>query len=213
MSPRIPGATYANVTATVALVLAMGGTSYAVAKLPKNSVTSAQVRDRSLRAVDLGAGVIPSSARGPRGQEGPAGPVGPAGVKGDPGPSDVVIAPQASSVALASTAETRTLVRRIDNLGAGAWVLRFNASAHNPGGGMHVYCHLRINGTDTAMRVAVVGTTANATQEVELPIETAVERPAPFDVTVECRHTQPGDITIALPQLIAMQVSRVRAVP
>ena len=40
--------TYANVTATLALVIALGGTSYAAIKLPKNSVTSVQVKDKSL---------------------------------------------------------------------------------------------------------------------------------------------------------------------
>src|SRR5205814_670105 len=55
--------TYANVTATVALFVALGGTSYAALKLPRNSVGSAQIRtgavhssearDRSLRLRDI----------------------------------------------------------------------------------------------------------------------------------------------------------------
>jgi hypothetical protein len=39
---------YANVTSTMALVVALGGTSYAAIKLPANSVTSKTVKDRSL---------------------------------------------------------------------------------------------------------------------------------------------------------------------
>jgi hypothetical protein len=77
---------YANVTATLALFIALGGTSYAVATLPRNSVDSAQirrgavesseVRDRSLRVRDVSVG----ARRSLRGQRGPAGPAGPAGV-------------------------------------------------------------------------------------------------------------------------------------
>ena len=44
---------YANVTATMALVLALGGTSYAAIKLPANSVTSKTVKDRSLLSKDF----------------------------------------------------------------------------------------------------------------------------------------------------------------
>ena len=44
---------YANVTATLALVIALGGTSYAAIKLPKNSVSSVQVKDRSLLKKDF----------------------------------------------------------------------------------------------------------------------------------------------------------------
>ena len=72
--------TYANVASTIALVLALGGTSYAAITLPRNSVGSEQVRSRaiesrhvdngSLRLADLGAG----ARRALRGQEGPAGP-------------------------------------------------------------------------------------------------------------------------------------------
>ena len=76
---------YANVMSTIAVFIALGGTSYAVARnsignaqLKRNAVTSAKVRDRSLRTSDLS----PSArlgARGPRGLQGPAGPAGPPG--------------------------------------------------------------------------------------------------------------------------------------
>lgn len=71
--------TYANVAATTALVLALGGTSYAALSLPRNSVGSEQIRSRavnsrhvnngSLRLADLGAG----ARRALQGQEGPPG--------------------------------------------------------------------------------------------------------------------------------------------
>jgi len=71
-----------NAVAYVALFIALGGTSYA-ATLPRNSVgskqlkanavTSAKVKNRSLRATDFATGVL---TRGPRGPQGPAGPAG-----------------------------------------------------------------------------------------------------------------------------------------
>lgn len=73
----------ALVVAFLALIVALGGTSYAVAKLPKNSVgtkqlknnsvTGAKVKDGSLVAGDFKAGQLP------------AGPAGPQGAQGEPG--------------------------------------------------------------------------------------------------------------------------------
>jgi hypothetical protein len=77
----------ALVVATVALVVAVGGTGYAVTKLPRNSVGSAQVKksaitsnhvlDGSLRGIDFATGQLPA---GPQGAQGPAGPAGRDGI-------------------------------------------------------------------------------------------------------------------------------------
>ncbi len=86
-----PKLTYANVVATLALFIALGGASYAAFKLPKNSVgtkqikkgavTGPKVKRHSLLADDFKPGQLPA---GPRGAEGPKGDRGP---KGDPGPT------------------------------------------------------------------------------------------------------------------------------
>jgi len=90
---------YSNVIATIALFVALGGSSYAATQIAKNSVTSKQVRDRSLLARDfrpgqLKAGAVGSAGAegpaGPTGSAGPAGPVGPVGPVGPEGPSGVV---------------------------------------------------------------------------------------------------------------------------
>lgn len=98
--------TYADVMATVAMFLALGGTSYAAVKLSANSVTSptiadgsvatrdladgavtsAKVRDGSLSARDFAAGTLTAGPRGPQGRPG-AGAKGDKGDKGDPGSS------------------------------------------------------------------------------------------------------------------------------
>jgi hypothetical protein len=77
--------TYANVTATLALFVALGGTGYAAITLPRDSVGSKQVRSNAIRSGDIRNSTIQTRdiskrARAAlRGAQGPAGPVGPAG--------------------------------------------------------------------------------------------------------------------------------------
>jgi hypothetical protein len=81
---------YANVTATIALIVALGGTSYAAVTLPAksvgpnqlkanavtsakikaNAVTSAKIGDGALLSTDFKAGQLPA---GPQGIQGPTG--------------------------------------------------------------------------------------------------------------------------------------------
>jgi hypothetical protein len=63
----------------LALFIALGGTSYAVTKLPANSVTSREVKNRSLLARDFRSGQLRPGPQGPQGPQGPAGPQGPPG--------------------------------------------------------------------------------------------------------------------------------------
>jgi Collagen triple helix repeat (20 copies) len=95
---------YANVMATFAVFLALGGGAYAATHLGKNSVgtrqlkhgavTGAKVRDGSLLSEDFAAGQL---LAGPRGKEGPRGPKGERGPKGDPGKQGQAGAPGATS--------------------------------------------------------------------------------------------------------------------
>lgn len=74
--------TYANVAATLALFLALGGGAYAATQLPRNSVDTAQLKKEAVTA-----GKIAKKTRNQlRGDRGPAGPQGPAGKAGKPGP-------------------------------------------------------------------------------------------------------------------------------
>jgi hypothetical protein len=112
---RWPLPSPALLVACVALVVALGGVSYAAAVLPNNSVgtaqlkkkavsaaklkknavtagkvrnnaiTTAKVKDRTLLAQDFKAGQLPAGPQGPTGTAGPQGPQGPKGDKGDPG--------------------------------------------------------------------------------------------------------------------------------
>jgi Collagen triple helix repeat (20 copies) len=109
----------AMVVACAALIVALGGVSYAAAVLPKNSVgtaqlqkkavtraklkknavtgdklmknavTSVKVKDATLLAADFKPGQLPAGPQGPKGDPGPQGIQGINGIKGDPGPQGI----------------------------------------------------------------------------------------------------------------------------
>jgi hypothetical protein len=89
--------TYANVVASLALFVALGGVSWAAVTLPANSVgkrqlksnavTSEKVANGSLKAADFAAGRLPAGERGPAGPTGPAGAAGERGDRGETGPA------------------------------------------------------------------------------------------------------------------------------
>jgi hypothetical protein len=87
---------FANVTATLALFVALGGTGYAAISIPSNSVGSAQIKPGGVATSDIKANAVTSGkvkdgtlkandfASGQL-LVGPAGPAGVAGAKGDKG--------------------------------------------------------------------------------------------------------------------------------
>jgi collagen triple helix repeat protein len=78
--------TYANVIATIALFVALGGGAYAAVKLPANSVGTKQIKDKALTPKKLNASTISLlKGRGEQGPTGDTGEQGPAGPKGDTG--------------------------------------------------------------------------------------------------------------------------------
>lgn len=102
--------TYANVMATIAVFLAVGGTSYAALKITGKqvvdhsltggdirdaSLTTRQIKDRSLLAKDFKTGQLRAGAQGPQGAKGDAGAPGSTGPRGvsafDPLPSGKTI--------------------------------------------------------------------------------------------------------------------------
>ena len=93
--------TYANVIATLALFIALGGISYAAIEIPKNSVgakqlkagavTAEKVKDGSLSVKDLAPStLVTKTVGGPKGDKGDKGDRGDKGEKGDKGePADL----------------------------------------------------------------------------------------------------------------------------
>ena len=113
-----PRLTYANVMATIAVFIALGGSSYAALKLPKASVGAAQLKRNAVTSPKVKPGSLLLSdfrksqrsrlvgPQGPAGQQGPGGAPGPAGtataygqVSGfDPTPTIVTASPNVAGV-------------------------------------------------------------------------------------------------------------------
>lgn len=70
--------TYANVMATIAVFIALGGASYAAIKLPRNSVGAKQLKRNSVNGSKVAAGSIGFGdlSKGARPRTGPSGPAG-----------------------------------------------------------------------------------------------------------------------------------------
>jgi hypothetical protein len=124
---RIPRPTYAGVTATVALFVALGGSSYAAITISGSSirngtVTTADVKDGSLRARDVKNGTLTAAdvkngsllaadfkaGELPAGPAGPAGPQGATGPQGPAGATNVVARSEDVTVAAGGGTATRT---------------------------------------------------------------------------------------------------------
>ena len=96
---------HSTVAAYLALFIALGGTSYAAVKLPKNSVGTSQIKAHAVTPPKLSATAVAllkgqkgdpgaQGAQGPTGSQGSQGPQGPAGLqgpKGDPGVTSIVV--------------------------------------------------------------------------------------------------------------------------
>ena len=118
------------VIACLALLLVLGGSAYAASRLPRNSVTTVQVKNHSLLARDFKAGQLP---RGPAGAPGPAGPTGPAGPAGPSGSASIKwalvrpdggIAAQSGGITLAAKPSAGTYILRIGSTVTGRPILR-----------------------------------------------------------------------------------------
>lgn len=174
----------------LALFVSLGGTGYAVSRLPANSVGTAQlkrnavtgtkVKNHSLRAADFAAGQIPAGRRGPQGPQGDAGPAGQQGVKGDPGATGATGAPGAkgdtgntgaagSAVAYASVAANGT----VDTARSKGVV-----SVNRASGFAHFYCFdlatTPVNATATLDIVGGIASTEATDAIVQLPPDTSI---------------------------------------
>jgi Collagen triple helix repeat (20 copies) len=81
---------YANVVSSICLFIVLGGSAYAAAtitgkQIKDNTVSSADIKNKSLVAGDFKPGQLSSAGVGAPGPQGPKGEAGPQGPKGDPG--------------------------------------------------------------------------------------------------------------------------------
>jgi hypothetical protein len=205
---------YANIVGTLALFIALGGTSYAVIKLPRNSVGSREVKNGSLQTVDLASGTLPPQLRGPRGPGGPGGTPGAAGARG---PSDIFTAHR-TDVGLptggGASADIVTL-----NVPAGSWWVLGSASiVHNAGGTSSdaFRCGMTFNGAPGDVgSVAVIGLGPNAAAAGELVVHEGRALSAPTAIRLRCSHDAsiPGTPHAESAQLTAVRTDNLQVQP
>jgi hypothetical protein len=177
MLRRRPRLSYANVVATMALFVALGGSSYAAVqlsngqvktkhlaknavkakKLAPDSVNSGKVKDGSLLAQDFEPGQLPAGAQGPQGDtgsqglKGDTGSQGLKGDKGDPGPSATFQDRRDALVTVPEPGGGLGAAITSLNLPAGHYLVEFNGTMQRNGltAGQSVdhYLVLRVDGS------------------------------------------------------------------
>jgi hypothetical protein len=181
---------YANVTSTLALVVALGGTgAYAVntigsadikpgavksSDLGKNAVTSPKVKDGQLRLKDLNASARTSASQAHR-----------------PGLSPTLPGPGTHSLA--------TL-----RLKAGQYVLLASTGYQPTNAGATVGCRLRVNATAVAARFV----TNNGVEDHNCTTHTVAKLTKPGSVVLEI-EVEAGDVKVRDPKVTAIRVGSV----
>jgi hypothetical protein len=197
---------YANVAATLALFLALSGTTVAGAQalitsrdVVDHSLTGVDIANHSLSGTDIKAGSLGSGAfsdaalanlRGADGADGATGPAGPAGKAGDPGPAGtqgppgpgiattVVSGPDVSNYQDLTAIVSTTLSE------AGDYVLFASLTAHNTGASDdNVNCGL----FSDANEFGGGGFSVNASETGTGTMAGAISISAPTPVTLKCQ--------------------------
>jgi hypothetical protein len=209
---RTPRPTYANVVSSLALFIALGGTSYAVTQLPRNSVGSRQlkanavssgkIRNGAVERSDLAASAL-TTARGPRGASGPAGDPGAAGVAGPPGlvgPSETIQVKRTAGVQFAPGAGTG-LTHATVTLAPGSWLLDAQVKIFYPDGTAYFDCDLKTAAGDNLVRSTLrVGNGPSGTTAGTIPLHVAASFAAATQVLFTCIHPEgplPGSPPLA----------------
>jgi hypothetical protein len=208
---RLPSPTL--LVAVCALVVALGGTGYAVASLPrhsvgpaqlkKNAVTSKSVADGSLKALDFGAGQLPAGPAGAAGATGPRGTPGAdgtAGPTGPTGPSNVYIkGTGGTSTTITAIFGTSNTAVRSMSLPAGSYYVRATGFADNSSTTVRadVRCNLVTSGTVVGAGVnslfmPVMPNAGTNSYRYMFSLDDAVSLSSSGTVSVECNKSSAG---------------------
>jgi len=151
---------YANVIATLALFVALGGGAYAATQLPKNSVGAKQLKSGAVTPPKLNK-AAKESLTGKPGAKGDPGPKGDPGAKGDTGPSDAYASRLLVNAIVAESTNEELL--NLD-LPAGSYVIESKLTAFASESEMLFHCSLYEN------EVLIDETQASAPNNGEVPI-------------------------------------------
>jgi len=212
-----PTLSYANVMSSVAVFIALGGTGYAVTKLPRNSVgatqlkanavTSSKIRARAVQRSDL-APSARIAARGPRGADGPAGT---AGAQGSAGPSETIQVRPSATVQIPNGARSPATLASV-SLSSGSWLLDGRATVVHDGPAIFYDCFLRTAaGATLGIETAHVGTDAAGSLGIEVAVQSANELAVPTQVLFTCEGASAtsGDARGYYVSLLATRIGRV----
>lgn len=171
--------------ALLALFVALGGSAYAVSKvgtkdLKKDSVTSAKLKDKTIKQKD----VSPKAREALRGGQGPQGPPGPPG-------ASLRNAAQVSVAGIHYVADAT--LAQIDGLAPGQYAVVAKLSVRNEGAntGEAVTCTLDVPGTTADdQQHARLGSFPSGESQMGFPLTTVFTADAAASVGVSC--TNPG---------------------
>jgi hypothetical protein len=205
MSTLRSGLTYANVMATVAVFIALGGGAYAALKLPKNSVgakqlkknavRSGKVKNRTLLAADFKRGQLPKGAAG---KPGPPGPTASASDSKN----------LASDPALSKTTETTYLQTTITTTFQGRIIATGTADLYTSSttAGGQAACRLFIDAQPVSQRSPADFNTAGGEDEETAATAAATRAAGTHVVSLRCKdeggmsspdvHFDAGDLAV-----------------
>jgi hypothetical protein len=149
-----PRLSYANVIATLALFLVLGGgAAFAATQLPKNSVGAKQLKKHAVTPAKLSKSTL-SKLQGAKGPAGPAGAVGPAGAKGsageDAGPAYFATSEEEGS-AFPAGEHSQLTALALKNIPAGSYTVSFTGEVFNGNkGAIVIECGISSEGGNPA---------------------------------------------------------------
>ena len=172
--------TYANVVASLALFLGLGGAAFAATQLPRNSVGTGQLKREAVTAGKIAkktrnqlrgrrGATGPQGAQGRTGKQGPKGAAGAKGATGARGPAGIDGTGPAFEVFRATAGETTSSTLQ-QALGAGAYVIAADVTATNNTGteAMPIECTITAGNESSAGRAATLAPGAVQTVSVSL---------------------------------------------
>lgn len=208
--PTVRRPSPALIVAIAALVVAGTGTTYAVAVAPNsvgtaqlkaNAVTTAKVKDGTLRVSDFRA-ADRSSLRGPAGAAGAAGTPGETGAQGVPGqagPSEAQVGFREGALGVPFASAPQIVVPQ-----AGTYLLMVTAMANATIGGGLVTCSLKAG----SVVVGIGEVDLNTADTGAVAIVSSSGLPAAGVVSLECGHDG-GTHTVTHIRLVAVRIGNV----
>lgn len=197
---------YANVMATIAMFVALGGLGYAATQLPRNSVGAKQLKKGAVTPKKLSK-ASKKTLEGPRGPKGERGERGQTGERGAPGPSTVYAGFHNGVIELEDAPEPAMSIP----VPAGAYAIQAKLNSFTQGGSDDIHCTLKA-GDDVDVEEAAIGQVAGFAGASTIALQTVHTFPAAGSVEVTCLAEGGGaGLAIKYLRITAIQVGGIAA--